>query len=476
MNHSWDLSPDRLFSTDPTQRTLARKYYNEVKDLPIVSPHGHVDPALLADPNARFGTPVDLLVIPDHYLYRILYSQGVALESLGIPARDGTPVEVDHRRIWQVFADHFHLFQGTPSGLWLKEELVNVFGISARLDGKNAQDIYDQLADRLAKPDYSPRNLFKRFHIAVLCTSDPANSKLEEHRKLIEEGWQRKIRPTFRPDRLFDLLDRGWLQDMQQLSQVSSVDVKDFQTFIQALEERRRYFKELGAVATDHGCMSPYTVDLSPAEADGIFQRALKGTASPQDADRFTGYMLIEMARMSIEDGLVMQLHPGALRDHNDTLYQRFGHDKGADIPLKTEFTRNLRPLLNRYGNDNRLTLILFTLDESTYARELAPLAGHYPCLRLGPPWWFHDSPNGIRRYLDQVVETAGFDNLTGFNDDTRAFCSIPARHDVWRRVTCDWLAGKVSRGIIDEDIAAVLAAKLAVVLAWKTYHLDRER
>jgi glucuronate isomerase len=472
MNDSWKLHPDRCFSPDPGQRALARQYYDSVKDLPIVSPHGHVDPALLADENTRFGTPVDLLVIPDHYVFRMLYSQGVPMESLGVPTRDGSAVEKDHRRIWHIFAENFHLFQGNPSGLWLKDELANVFEIKVELNGENAQKLYDQLSEKLASPEYSPRNLFKRFKIEVLSTTDHATSNLEWHQKLQNEGWKGKVIPTFRPDGLLDLRRKDWRQNLDQLSLVSKVEIMNFQAFLYALEERRSYFKSLGAVATDHAVLEPYTGVLSAREVDAIFQHALKNDVSPEDAARFMGHMLVEMAGMSSEDGLVMQLHPGALRDHNDAVYQRFGVDKGADIPVRTEFTRNLRPLLSRFGNDPTLTLVLFTLDESAYSRELAPLAGHYPCLRLGPPWWFHDSPNGIRRYLDQVVETAGIYNLAGFNDDTRAFCSIPTRHDTWRRVTCDWLSGEVMRGLIDATAAPALAFELAVGRARQTYHL----
>ena len=218
--------------------------------------------------------------------------------------------------------------------------------------------------------------------------------------------------------------------------------------------------------------MTPNTAELTPSEADTIFQRALHGKIDSSDVSRFTAHMLMEMARMSIEDGLVMQLHPGSLRNHNEVIFQKFGLDKGADIPIQTEYTQNLRPLLNKYGNDSRLTLILFTLDETTYSRELAPLAGHYPALKLGPPWWFFDSLNGMARYFDRVMETAGIYNTAGFNDDTRAFCSIPARHDLWRRASADWLAGLVARHIIDMNDAKEMIQDLAVNLAKRAYKL----
>jgi glucuronate isomerase len=472
MTTNWTLDPDRCFDPDATQRLLARELYQTVKDLPIVSPHGHVDPALLADPEARFGSPVDLLITPDHYVFCMLYSQGIKLEELGIPPQDGAPMETDHRRIWQRFADHFYLFRGTPSGLWLADELVNVFGVEEKLTSASAQRIYAHLEARLTRPDYSPRELFARFNIEVLCTTDPATSRLEHHRALRKQGWEGKVRPTFRPDAVTDLSAPGWRENIRQLGEVGGEEVSSYRKFVRILEERRAFFNLMGATATDQAVLVPYTDEMAPNEVEAVFQRALRGEATQEDAHRFNAHMLMEMARMSLDDRLVMQIHAGSFRNHNEPIYRRFGRDMGADIPMVTDFTRNLLPLLNKYGNDPRLTLILFTLDESTYARELAPLAGHYPALKLGPPWWYHDSVNGMSRYLDQVSETAGLYNLAGFNDDTRAFCSIPARHDVWRRVTCNWLAGRLARGLIDEEDAHEMALDCAVRLAKRAYRL----
>jgi glucuronate isomerase len=466
----WPLSPDRCFSPEPTRRAIARRLYEQVKDLPLVCPHGHVDPALLADPAATLGTPAELFIIPDHYVFRMLYSQGVRLEVLGVPARDGTAVERDHRAIWREFARHFHLFRGTPTGLWLHDELVNVFGVNEKLDERSADRIYDHLAEWLAQPPYSPRALFRRFGVETLCTTDAATDTLDAHRILQTEGFP--VRPTFRPDAVVNLQTPGWREHVTRLGQLSGVDVTSYAAFVQALEARRTYFKQHGATATDHAAATPYTARLTDSEAEAIFAGALRGTATEEQAAQFTGHMLIELARMSCEDGLVMQLHVGSFRNHNQPLFERFGADKGADIPLQTEWTRNLRPLLNASGNDPRLRLILFTLDESSYSRELAPLAGHYPAVLLGPPWWFFDSVNGMRRFLERVVETAGLHNTAGFNDDTRAFASIPARHDVWRRVCCDWLAGMVAEHLIDETDAAAMAADCAVGLARRAYRL----
>lgn len=466
------LAPDRFFAPDPGQRHIARELYDAIADLPIVCPHGHVDPRLLADEHATFGTPADLFIIPDHYVFRMLYSQGVPLEALGIPRRDGGAVETDHRKIWQTFADHFTLFRGTPSGAWLAHELYEVFGIQQRLNGATAQAIYDELSDKLARPEYSPRALFERFKIEVLCTTDAASDPLVWHQAIKDSGWSGVVRPTFRPDAVVNLETVGWRSHLDALSQAVGRDIITVAALITALEERRAFFKRMGAKATDHGVVSAYTASLSPAEAEAIFARALAGAATAEDARRFTGHMMIEMARMSAEDGLVMQMHAGTFRNHNPFVFERFGADKGHDIPVATEFTHNLKPLLDRFGNDPRLTLILFTMDETNYARELATLAGHYPVLKLGPPWWFNDSLNGMARYFDQVMETAGLYNTAGFNDDTRAFVSIPARHDVWRRASANWLAGLVVRGLIDMADAAEMAPDMANGLARRVYQL----
>lgn len=466
------LPHDRYLHPDPVRKPIALALYEQVADLPLICPHGHVDPRVFADPDYSFGSPVDLFIIPDHYIFRMLYSQGIPLESLGIPRRDGGPVEQDHRRIWQIFAEHYHLFRGTPTGMWLNHELHDLFGVRQRLDGDSAQAIYDQIQERLATPEFRPRRLYRRFNIQVLCTTDPATSTLEHHQAIRDSGWDGDIRPTFRPDGVVNLETPDWQAQIQELSRVSGVDIHSYATFIQALEERRAFFKRMGATATDHAARTPYTEELSPREAEAIFQRALQGEASQEDATRFTGHMLMEMARMSVEDGLVMQLHPGAFRDHNRLIYERFGPNMGGDIPLATEYTRNLRPLLNRYGNDPRLTLILFTLDESTYSRELAPLAGHYPALKLGPPWWFHDSWEGMARFRQRVMETAGLHNTVGFNDDTRAFPSIPARHDLARRADANWLADLVARHVVAMDEAQEMATLLAYGLAKQGYKL----
>jgi glucuronate isomerase len=469
------LREDRYFDPDPAQREVARELYRQVADLPFVCPHGHVDPALFAQEDATFGTPAELLIIPDHYVFRMLYSQGIPLESLGVPRIDGGLVETDHRAIWQTFAENFYLFRGTPTGAWLTHELHSVFGIEEKLTGATAQAIYDEIDAKLASPEFRPRALFERFNIEVLCTTDMVTDPLAHHQAIRDSGWAGDVRPTFRPDDVVKLLAPGWKEKVGKLGELTGASIGSYAAFIRALEERRSDFRQLGAKATDHDAQTAYTVELSESEAEAIFQRALRGKATEEDARLFAAHMLMELARMSIEDGLVMQMHVGSVRNCNQSILDRFGADGGCDIPQSAEFTHNLRALLNKYGNDRRLTLIVFTLDEATYSRELAPLAGHYPALRVGPPWWFQDSVSGMRRWLDRIVDTAGLYNTVGFNDDTRAFPSVPTRHDLWRRVVSNWLAGLVMHGMVDMDDAQEMALDAAYRLAKRAYKFGEE-
>lgn len=462
----------RYFNPQSPNREIALDLYRSVQALPLICPHGHVDPRILADPDFAFGSPVDLFIIPDHYILRMFYSQGISLEALGVTPKDGAPVQTDHRLIWRTICEHWHWFAGTPTGLWLRDELQEVFGVGLKMNAENADSIYDLLADKLTQPDYRPRSLFERFNIEVLATTDAASDSLDQHRAIAASGWGGRVIPTFRPDAVIQLDGDGWRAHLDSLSRAANTDIATYADYLDALRSRRAFFRSMGAVATDHAAQTAYTEQLSPQSAELIFQRALQGRISADEARRFTGHMLIEMAGMSAEDGMVMQLHIGSLRNHNPAFFQRFGRDMGADIPIASEFTRNLKPLLDRFGNHTNLTIILFNLDESTYSRELAPLAGHYPALRLGPPWWFFDSFNGMRRFFDAVIETAGVYNTAGFNDDTRAFPSIPARHDLWRRVCADWLADLTARQLIDEEDALRMMRALAYDLAKHTYRL----
>src|SRR5881396_2463412 len=456
------LHEDRFFDPDPAVRRVARELYEETRRLPIVSPHGHVDPRILAT-NEPFAEPAALIVQPDHYILRVLYSRGIPLERL---------LQGEPRAVWRLFAEQYFLFRGTPTGAWLDHELHEVLGISAPLSAETAERSYDEIMERLAGPDFRPRALFERFDIEVLATTDAASDPLRHHCAIKESRWKGRVIPCFRPDAVFKIAAPGWAQELEKLGREHGAPLVDYAEFLRALEDRRTFFKQMGATATDHAVLEPYTTWLSPDEADTLFQRARQGKAGPAEERRFEAHLLMEMARLSLADGLVMQLHAGAFRNHNQPLFERFGPDRGGDMPVATEFTRNLRALLNAFGNDSRLTLVLFTLDESTYSRELAPLAGHYPAVRLGPPWWFHDSIEGMRRFRERTSETAGIYKTAGFNDDTRAFCSIPARHDLARRLDANYLAGLVTRHVIEESDARRMARALAYDLAKETYKL----
>lgn len=466
------LHPDRFFDPEPQVRGVARELYERVAHMPLICPHGHVDPKLLAQ-NSPFPDPTELIIIPDHYVFRMLYSQGVELGAMGIARRDGGPVETDHRKIWQTFAQNYHLFRGTPTRSWLDQEFAEVFGVEVVLNAETGMAIYDQIAAKLALPDYLPRALFDRFNIEVLSTTDAATDRLEHHQAIRDSGWDGKVVPTFRPDATIAIANPGWRGEIEKLSELTGLEIGNYTDFIAALEARREFFRSLGATATDHGVTVPRTGELSNRELDNIFAKSLHDVATEEDEARFTAHMLMEFARMSADDGLVMQLHAGSCRNHNQVIHDAFGRDMGCDIPIATEYTRNLRPLLNKYGNEPRLTLILFTLDESTYSRELAPLAGHYPAVKLGPPWWFHDSREGMLRFRQRVTETAGIYNTVGFNDDTRAFPSISARHDVSRRIDASFLARLICEHVIPLEEAHAMIADLAYHLAKRSYKLE---
>ena len=465
------LHQDRYFSSNPKERRIARRLHALVKDLPLVCPHGHVDPKLFAE-NKPFPDPTDLLIIPDHYLFRMLYSQGIPLESIGVPRVDGRATETDHRKIWQTVADNIHLFRGTPTGGWLKQELFQVFGIRERLDSQSAMGIYDQISEALQKPENLPRAMYERFNIEVLSTTDAPTDTLEYHQAIKDSGWSGRVLPAFRPDNVTDLLYKDWRKNIERLSEVCGVDAASYSGFITAIEQRRIFFKKMGATSTDQGVTTPFTIELSVPQAADLFDKAMRGVATEEDARLFTGHMIMEMARMSIEDGLTMQIHPGVVRNHNQLVFDKFGLDKGCDIPSTTDYVNNIKPLLNKYGNDPRLNLIMFTIDETTYSRELAPLAGHYPAMKVGPAWWFHDSREGMLRYRRMMTETAGFYNGVGFIDDTRAFPSIPARHDVARRIDARYLAELVAEHVLDMDEAEALIVDLSYNLAKENFKL----
>lgn len=465
------LHPDRLLPADPTTRAIARRLYASVKDLPIISPHGHTDPAWFAA-NEPFPDPAQLFVVPDHYIFRMLYSQGVKLEDLGIRRLDGGAIETDPRAIWRRFASHYHLFRGTPTRIWLDHAFETLFGLTERLGPKTADDFYDAIDAALKTQAYRPRALFERFRIEVISTTDGALDDLAHHKAILASGWKGRVVPAYRPDAVVDPDFRGFRENVARLGAMTGETTSSFAGYLAAHRQRRAYFISLGATSSDHGHPTARTADLSPAECEALFRRVLEAEFTPADAELFRAQMLTEMARMSLDDGLVMQIHPGSFRNHNRGLFDTFGRDMGADIPQRTDYVQALKPLLDRFGTEKALSIILFTLDETAYSRELAPLAGHYPCLKLGPAWWFFDAPDGMMRYRELVTETAGFYNTVGFNDDTRAFPSIPERHDVARRIDCAFLANRVATHRLEEDEAQELAADLAYHFAKAAYRL----
>lgn len=460
------LHPDRLFPADADTRAIARRLYGEVAKLPIISPHGHTDPEWWAT-DAPFGNAAELLLHPDHYVFRLLYSQGVSLEALGI----GNPA-ADPRESWRLFAERYHLFRGTPSAMWLNWVFAESFGIDVLLAAETSDHYYDTITAALATDAFRPRALFERYNIEVIATTENPLDLLRHHQAIRASGWKGRVITAYRPDPVVDPEFEGFRDNLKTLSDMTGEDCFDWSGYLAAHRKRRAFFASMGATSTDHGNPSALTVDLSLAECETLFARVTGPNVTPADAELFRAQMLTEMAGMSVEDGLVMQLHPGVYRNHNPAIFEKFGRDKGADIPLPCEYVHALRPLLSKYGNDPRFSFIVFTLDETSYARELAPLAGHYPAMKLGPAWWFNDSPEGMRRFREMTTETAGFCNTVGFNDDTRAFLSIPARHDVARRMDCSWLAQLVVEHRMEEWEAAELAVDLAYNLAKAAYKL----
>jgi glucuronate isomerase len=465
-----ELHEDRLFPADPIVRGIARRLYATVCDLPIVSPHGHTDPAWFAT-NAPFSDATSLLLAPDHYVYRMLYSQGISLERLGVPSREGAAT-ADPRTAWRLFAQHFFLFRGTPSSIWLNHVFAKVFGLEKTLDETTADYYFDAINAKLATPEFRPRALFERFNIEVIATTESPIDTLEHHAAIRDSGWGGRIITAYRPDAVIDPEHETFREALAQFGELTGEDVYSWHGYLRAHRSRRAVFAQAGATSTDHGHITAATADLSDDEAERLFARVVTGIANGSEAELFRAAMLVEMAKMSLDDGLVMQIHPGAFRNHNRWLFDRYGRDKGADIPQRTDYVHALQPLLGRFGNDPRLSVIVFTLDETSYSRELAPLAGHYPALKLGPAWWFHDSPEGMLRFREYTTETAGFYNTVGFNDDTRAFLSIPARHDVARRIDCVFLARLVAEHRMAEDEAAEVVRDLAYRLPKQAYRL----
>lgn len=462
--------PDRCLPAEPTQRAIARAIYDETAGLPLISMHGHVDASVFAR-NTPFADPAQLLVVPDHYVCRMLYSQGTDPVEMGIPRVDGGETESDSRAIWRRFCEGWKLFRGTPSRYWLEDELVNVFGVHEAPSAENADALYDQVASVVADPDFRPQQLLDRFNIELISTTDGAQCDFAEHDRLAEQGLGARVIPTFRPDQVVYMDRTDFDASIDALSEVTGLDARSYDGYIEALKRQRARFIEHGGLATDHGHLTADTTPMEEPAARALFERRTAGGAvSSDEVDAFAAHMLYRMADMSREDGLVMQIHPGVLRDHATGVFQRHGQDKGFDIPVAAEYTRALRSILDAFGSDPAFRCIVFTLDEDVYTRELAPMAGVYSSMRLGAPWWFIDSPNAMMRFFDAASETAGFYNMSGFVDDTRAYCSIPARHDLYRRVSASYLSRLVAEHRLSQDEATETAIDLAYNLPKSSY------
>ncbi|MEJ3403710.1 glucuronate isomerase [Rathayibacter sp. YIM 133350] len=463
--------PDRLLPAEPSQRSIARRLYDEVRHSPIYSPHGHVPVRMLLD-DEPFPDPAALLITPDHYVLRLLHAVGVPLDELGV-GRNGAAPTAGGRAVWRKLCEHWDVFLGTPVRFWFESELSEVFGITEQPSTENADELYDQLADALARDSFRPRALFDRFGIAVLATTDDPADDLSAHRALRDDpSFSGRVLPTFRADRYMNPAESTWPEYLSRLATVSDTDTGTYAGLLSALRARRAAFAEAGATATDTGVLDAGSEPLAVADAERIHAAGLAGSVSPDDAVAYRRNLLYRLAEMSSEDGLVMQLHPGVIRNHHQPTLAAYGPDTGHDLPDVGAFTRPLAPILRDFGTDPTFRLVLFTVDETTFSREIAPLAGFYPSVYAGAPWWFLDSPSGITRYRQAVTDSAGFSKTSGFIDDTRAFCSIPARHDVSRRTDAAYLASLVATHQITEDDAVSLAHRLVDGIPRATFRL----
>jgi glucuronate isomerase len=467
---SWH--PDRLLPVDPGVRALARSLYESVRGLPILSPHGHVPPAWIAD-DQPFEDPVSLLLSPDHYINRRLHADGVDLARLGVPPGQGPLPEAAARTAWRLFCERWPLFRGTVMKYWMEAVLVDVFGLVEQPSAASADHLYDQIAAALATPEFRPRALLDRFDIAFLATTDDPVDDLEAHARLAADpGFRRRVAPAFRPDRYLEPARPGWPDLVAKLGEAAGVDTSTWPGWIAAMAERRAYFKAHGAVSSDHAHIDVQTEPLTPDDAARAYARALAGQAGALECKALQQTMLFEQARLATEDGLTMTLHPAVFRDHHRPTWERFGPDVGCDIPVAVEMTRALHPLLNAFGTHPNFTLVVFTIDETVFSRELAPLAAFYPCFYIGAPWWFIDTPDAVRRFRRAVTEAAGFSRTSGFIDDTRAFLSIPARHDMSRRLDCGYLAELTAEHRLTEEEAQAVAYDLVVRNPTTVFHL----
>lgn len=464
------FNEDRLFSPIDSERKIARDLYEAVRDMPIISPHGHTDPSWFSE-NKNFTNATELFLAPDHYIFRMLYSQGIDLDDLCVSSRDGKP-STDPRKAWHLLAKNFYLMRGTASYIWLNHVFVEVFGFDIVLDENSADYYYDTINEALAQDSFKPRALFERFNIEVLSTTESPVDELLHHQQILKSSWKGRVISAYRPDNVVDAEHENFYNDLPVFGQLSGEDLGDFKSYLRAHQNRRAYFKSTGVTSSDHGHPTAQTADLSEADCEALYQKIIAQKHDAKDAALFRAQMLTEFAKMSLEDGLVLQIHAGAYRNHNKKLFDKYGRDKGGDHPSPTDYIHSLKPLLDRFGNEKDLSIILFTLDETTYARELGPMAGHYPALKLGPAWWFNDCPEGMLKFRENITPSAGFYNTIGFNDDTRAFLSIPARHDMARRIDARYLASLVASHRLNMDEAHEIISDLTYRLPKAAYKL----
>lgn len=462
--------PDRLFPADPAARTVARTVYEAVADAPIISPHGHVDAAMIAA-DQPFPDPAALLITPDHYVLRLLHANGVPLEALGRDPRS-TP---DGRAIWGQLAAHWDDFLGTPVRYWFETELHDVFGLDQAPSAANADAQYDRIASALLEPAFRPRALFDTFGLEVLATTDGPADDLAAHAQLAADPTFRgRVVPTFRADAVFDPARPDWRSVVASIGEAAGIDTGTHEGLLAALRARRQYFIQHGATATDTGVLDAGSAPLPAASRERIHAAALRGPSAVSEADAiaYRHDMLFRWAEMSVDDGLVMQLHPGIIRNHHTPTLERFGPDAGHDLPAVGSFTTPLRPLLSAFGTAPGFHLVLFTVDETVFSREIGPLAGFYPAVYAGAPWWFIDTPAAIGRYRAAITDSASFTKTSGFIDDTRAYCSIPARHDMARRADAAYLASLVVTHQVSEEDAVRTAERIVSDIPRATFKL----
>jgi Glucuronate isomerase len=456
-----DLHPDRMLPADPSQRAVARELYDAVRELPIVSPHGHV-PARWLAADEPFTDPTSLLITPDHYITRLLHASGVGLEQLGVGIEQ--PSADQSRRAFRILCENWSLYRGTPVRFWLESELAEIFGLDLAPSAQTADELYDAVSDCLTRPEFRPRALYRRFHLEFLATTDDPCDDLADHRLLADDpGFDGRVVPTFRPDRYLEPGRPQWNALVDRLGQVSDTDTGSWAGWLEAMRLRRAYFAANGAVSSDHSHADARVEPLTATEGERLYALARRRTITGEEADTLRRGMMFEQARMAADDQLVLTMHPAVFRNHHPATFDRFGADAGADIPLKVEFTRAVQPMLAAFGTSPGFQVVFFTIDESVYARELAPLAGFYPSVYVGVPWWFIDAPDAMRRFRSAVTETVGFTRTSGFVDDTRAYLSIPARHDLSRRIDAGYLARLVTEHRLSLDEALQTAHELVM-------------